>query len=65
MPAAQYYGVFCVIGFVQILPVHQAAPWVAGKGDIQRWYFKLHPPRGGAVLIALVGPTMHRVIGKG
>ena len=35
MPAAQYYGIFCVIDFVQILPVHQAAPWVAGKGELK------------------------------
>ncbi len=31
MPAAQYYGVLCVIGFVQILPVHQAAPHGRGR----------------------------------
>ena len=31
MPAAQYYGVLCVIDFVQILPVHQAAPHGRGR----------------------------------
>ena len=53
MPAAQYYGVFCVIGFVQILPVHQAAPWVAGKGELKGGTSNYTLPASGLFFNAL------------
>jgi hypothetical protein len=53
MPAAQYYGVFCVIDFVQILPVHQAAPWVAGKGELKGGTSNYTLPAAGLFFLPL------------
>jgi hypothetical protein len=53
MPAAQYYGVLCVIDFVQILPVHQAAPHGRGRVTFKGGTSNYTLPAAGLFLLPL------------
>jgi hypothetical protein len=54
MPGAQYNGGSLRCCFVQGSPCASGSPSRAGKGDIQRWYFKGTLPAAGLLIVYLM-----------